>query len=385
MKYFNTPLALLFLLLWAACNGNKSENGEVEILEIAERTPTAIAISEFTTGMETVKLETADSCLLGAISHIRISDKFIYLKDIHFDGIYQFDRDGKFIKRLHRKGRGPGEYIEIRDFIIDEVQNTLEIFDVQIKKLLIYNLSDFSFIKDISVPLTAASTIAKKGDMYYFNTKALRNTVNGKPTNSEIIAYNPATGLLVPLFDKIRPDEEHQALDFTNGFTFNSQNDIYFSMAWQNRCFKIEDASIRPVLLVDVGAYAVPDRIKNGTYDQKTEYMNSSSSSDKFLFIKLLVYEGNNFIVSCTKGYSSSHFYHYIRSGGQDCFADKILNDFIPFQPDLEIRRMAAEKGYLIYFLTPDENQSSRIKQQLEYFNVASEDNPVILLFKFKK
>ncbi|MDR0700697.1 MAG: 6-bladed beta-propeller [Tannerella sp.] len=385
MKYFNKPLAFLFLLLWAACGGNKSENGEVEVIEIAERTPTVIALSEFTTGMEAIKLETSDSCLLGAISQLRISDKFLYIKDIHFDGIYKFDRNGEFIGRLHQKGQGPGEYIEISDFIIDEAQNTLEIFDLQKKKLLIYNLSDFSFIKDISVPLTIAWEVAKKGDIYYFNTKAFRNTVDGQPTSSEIIAYNPVTGLLVPLFDKIRPDEKRRSWDFNNGFAFNSQNDIFFSVAWQNQCFKIEDTSIRPVFSVDAGAHAVPNGIKNGTYDQKVEYMNSSSSNDKFLFIKLLMYEGNNFMVSCGKGHSPLHFYHYIRFGGQDYFTDKIVNDFIPFQPDAVVNRMAAEKGYLIYLLIPDENQPPQIKQQLEYFNVAMEDNPVILLFKFKE
>jgi hypothetical protein len=46
---------------------------------------------------------------------------------------------------------------------------------------------------------------------------------------------------------------------------------------------------------------------------------------------------------------------------------------------------MTAEKGYFIYLLIPDENQPPQIKQQLEYFNVAMEDNPVILLFKSKE
>lgn len=385
MKYFKVSLILFFLLLCNACSENKTENGQIEIIKIAERTPANISLSELTTEMEVTKLETADSCLLGIISHLKISDKFIYIKDIHFDGIYEFDKEGKYIKRLHKKGMGPGEYVEISDFIIDEAQNTLEIFDMQAKKLLIYRLSDFSFVKDIPVPLTVAFRVAKNGDIYYFNTKGLRNTVNEQPTNSEIIAYDQATGLLVPLFDRIRPDKEHQSWDFTNGFAFNSQNDIFFSIAWQNQCYKIEDTSIRPVLSVDVGSHAVPDRIRNGTYDTKMEYLNSSSSNDKFLFIRLFMYEGNNFIVSCEKGYSPSHHYYYIRSGGRDYYTDKIVNDFIPFQPDLNINYMVVEKGVLIYLLIPDENLPSQVKQQLEYFNVAMEDNPVILFFKIKK
>jgi hypothetical protein len=342
-------------------------------------------LSEITTGMEVIKLETVDSCLLGGISHFRISDRFIYIKDIHFEGIYEFDREGRCVKILHKRGRGPGEYIEISDFIIDEEQNTLEIFDMQTKKLYIYRLSDFSFIKEIPVPLTVAFKVAKNGDMYYFNTKGLRNIVNGQPTNSHIITYHQVSGQLLPLFDRILPDEEHQSWDFVNGFAFNSQNDLFFSMAWQNRCYKIEDTSIKPVLLIDVGSQDVPDRIKNGTYDQKMQYINSSLSKDKFLFIRLLMYEANTFIVSCEKGYAPSQLYYYIRSGDRDYYTDKIVNDFIPFQPDLDMHYIFAEKEFLIYLLMPDENQPSQVKQQLVYFDVATEDNPVIVLFRIKK
>jgi hypothetical protein len=365
---------------------NKVENRDVEVIDIATRTPVDnILVSEFTTGMEVIKLETADTCLLGNITHIKLTDEFIYIKDIFFKGIYVFDRKGKFIKRLHREGRGPGEYMDIFDFIVDEEQNTLEIFDGNARKLYIYELSDFSFIKAVSIPLVAFGVV-KRGNMYYFASKALRNIINEQPTNSDIIAYDATNDQFIPLFDKIRPDEEHQSWDLTNVFTVNSQNDIFVSLAWQNNCYIIEKESIKPILSVYAGSHTVPDRIKNGTYDEKVKYLESSSSNDKYMFIRLSLYEENNFVIMCAKGYSPSHIHYYIRSRGQDYFTDKILNDFIPGQPDLdEINNLALAKDYLVYVLVPDENQPSHIKQHLDYFNVAMEDNPVVLLFKFKK
>jgi hypothetical protein len=97
------------------------------------------------------------------------------------------------------------------------------------------------------------------------------------------------------------------------------------------------------------------------------------------------MYEANTFIVSCEKGYAPSQLYYYIRSGDRDYYTDKIVNDFIPFQPDLDMHYIFVEKEFLIYLLMPDENLPSQVKQQLVYFDVATEDNPVIVLFRIKK
>jgi hypothetical protein len=145
MKIIEIYIGLLLLLFCYGCTPTKKQSSEASVIKIAEMTPADIAISKFTTGMDVVKLETSDSCLLGNLSHIRITDEHLYIKGVFFNGIYEFDRQGRFIKRLHKAGQGPGEYIELTDFIIDEQENTLEIWDAQTKKLLIYNLSDFAY------------------------------------------------------------------------------------------------------------------------------------------------------------------------------------------------------------------------------------------------
>jgi hypothetical protein len=227
-----------------------------------------------------------------------------------------------------------------------------------------------------------AFCVAKKEDMYYFNTKALKNNINGQPTNSEIIAFDVRTNQFIPLFDKILPDEENQSWDFNNGFIINSQGDIFFSIAWQNQCYRIENKAIYSLFSIDVGSQAVPDEIKKGTYDQKVKYLDSSPKN-KFLFFKLFISEGNNFILSCVKGYKPSVSYFYIHYNGKDYFTNRIRNDFMNDKIYWNLDALAMDKDYIFSVIAADD-PSALNKNYLDYFNMDSEENPVVLLYKFK-
>ena len=374
----------IIAIIFNSCTINEaSKDKNVEIIKIADLTPLNISISNFTTHMEVVKFETSEECLLGGmITHLKISNDQIFVKDNIFNGVYVFDKKGSYMYKLHQFGQGPGEYLQISDFIIDEQSNTIEILDTRSRKIFIYDLNSFSFIKDIPISLNVASVLAKKDNMYYLGSKGLRNIINDKPTNSNIIAFNPNTGQYKPLFDKLRPDNEHQALDFSNPYTINSQNEIFVSIMWQNYLYKIEDEQISPIFLIDAGKHDIPDDIKEGSYDQKHNYLYSSSSSnDKYWGFKMQMFEETNFIFASTKG---KDIHYYIRFNGSDFFTNKIQNDFIPEKTDIDLNASFILGNYLITILTPEEDPLYPLDKYMDYFKIKPEDNPTLLLFKFK-
>mgnify|MGYP000202535794 CR=1 FL=1 len=58
-----------------------------------------------------VKLETNESCLLGAIDQIEVFANKIYILDSYqTKSIYVFDKEGKYLNRLEGNRRGPGEF-----------------------------------------------------------------------------------------------------------------------------------------------------------------------------------------------------------------------------------------------------------------------------------
>lgn len=95
---------------------------------------------------ETVPLETTDECLIGTIDKILAWEDRYYILDGKFRRILCFDTEGRFLSKLDKVGRGPGEYMYIRDFDIRDER----LYVLEIDKIMVYDLSG-EFQKSIPV------------------------------------------------------------------------------------------------------------------------------------------------------------------------------------------------------------------------------------------
>jgi hypothetical protein len=84
-----------------------------------------------------IPLETTPECLIQEISRIEFSNEYIFIKD--FRKLLQFDRSGKFIRKIGSEGRGPGEYSTLFDFSIDEQEKEISIISTSDHKLMIFS------------------------------------------------------------------------------------------------------------------------------------------------------------------------------------------------------------------------------------------------------
>lgn len=84
-----------------------------------------------------IPLETNPNCVIGAVNKIILTSDYIFV--FSRDALYQFDTNGKYIKKISSLGRGPAEYSIIIDVAVDEAQGQVLICDLQ--KINIYDLS----------------------------------------------------------------------------------------------------------------------------------------------------------------------------------------------------------------------------------------------------
>lgn len=84
-----------------------------------------------------IPLETTPECMIQEISRIEFSDEYIFIKD--FKKLLQFDRSGKFIRKIGSEGRGPSEYSTLFDFSIDEQEKEISIISTSDHKLMIFS------------------------------------------------------------------------------------------------------------------------------------------------------------------------------------------------------------------------------------------------------
>ena len=94
--------------------------------------------AEIVESIDTIQLQGSvlDS-FIDRITDVRLTDDLIFVSSS--DVINVFDRDGRHLRKIQRKGRGPGEYLELSAFDIDPEHRLLYILDRQSNLIIIYD------------------------------------------------------------------------------------------------------------------------------------------------------------------------------------------------------------------------------------------------------
>ena len=129
---------LLFLFMFSSCERNKKGVlEEAVVINTAFNAPNEIKLSSLVDSITYIPLETKDDLLIGQVTKMIVSDKFIYVFDEMSSSLYCFNLSGKFVRKIGNRGVGPGEYTNIDDF--DICNQRIYLFDCNLRKLFVYN------------------------------------------------------------------------------------------------------------------------------------------------------------------------------------------------------------------------------------------------------
>jgi len=103
-------------------------------------------LSTIVKNIEYIPLETCPDGLLGRYGSPRFFKNGILISGTQ--ALYCFDLQGKFMYKISRIGKGPGEYQRISSYLIDEKRQRIEIMDQRSRKLLRFKLDDGTFIEE---------------------------------------------------------------------------------------------------------------------------------------------------------------------------------------------------------------------------------------------
>ena len=129
-------------------------------------------LSDFCDKAQTIILENSDSSLLGEIYKLFHTNDRLYIFDFNVitgGTVSEFDMGGQFIKRYGRVGRGPGEYIRLYDFTVDEQNRIMYLLDFQTGRIISYNLNSGQYIETVRIDQngTSSTTIIPIGGLIY--------------------------------------------------------------------------------------------------------------------------------------------------------------------------------------------------------------------------
>ena len=119
----------------------------LDIRSISERD--IIQIETFANSVSHIKLETTDESLIGQISKILFFDSLLIIQDRQTHSVLVFDRNGKFINTIGKRGQGPGEFASLRRVLLDADSRQIMVFDAAGRKMIHYDFYG-NFIREVT-------------------------------------------------------------------------------------------------------------------------------------------------------------------------------------------------------------------------------------------
>jgi hypothetical protein len=130
----------LFVVLISILVYSCKENIITDVIKIDISQAKPGILSEIVDSISCIQLETTDECLIASIGLIKYHDRHYYIYDIPAKTIYVFNETGKYVNKLCKYGQGPGEYLVINSFTVDN-DKRIHILDLGLKQILIYDKS----------------------------------------------------------------------------------------------------------------------------------------------------------------------------------------------------------------------------------------------------
>lgn len=355
------------------------EFGDPIVLDLA-KDPVDMKLSDFVERVSHIYLENTSEALIGNIDKIVYNNERFYILDRSIaKKVLVFDSSGKFLFKIGELGGGPGEFIEVTSFTIDDKNDMLYVYDCT--KLSISKFDkNGKFIETIVVDFYALN-VEFHNDRFFFYT----NYTESKKGPYNIIVTDMNGNVVSRQF----PFKEKSSMHgFSNTCFHQSDGELRLIQGFDNEIYGFdEDKAYSKFRLLFNGK---PTSIANfPDFDQLEDYLMEHSRVVDFYN------ESDDLIYFMYFDRGETHNCFYFKQSG-DLRVGSLQNDLelLPFTP------MAFMKGNKLigYIKTEDvkythdyivQHPKEIPDDQVHNFNkiaqgVELSDNPIISIYHFK-
>ncbi|MGM0635105.1 MAG: 6-bladed beta-propeller [Bacteroidota bacterium] len=101
-----------------------------------------------------VEIEQYEGIFIEQIDDIKVSKNFIFILDKSNSALYQFRKNGKFVRKFDQFGEAPHEFLNLNDFDLDEKAKIIYLLSVDDRKLISYDFNG-NFLNSIRLDFQA--------------------------------------------------------------------------------------------------------------------------------------------------------------------------------------------------------------------------------------
>lgn len=399
-----------FLLSCASGNTIISKNANIYTLNfdnIEQRE--SLIFSSIFKSVKAIVLDNKE-VLIGKIEKMQPYESTLFILDSQSaKGVYEFSKNGEFIRKIGSVGNGPGEYNACNDFTINEQTKEIYIYDSYNKRINKYDIETGAYKSSLNIE--AENTIDRiwynSGRLYAVNTFF---RVNQKEPYYILQQLDITTGKKVDYwmsasqYNKGWKDE----LFHTNLFYRVGENTDLFAFGLSDSIMCIREGELYPYISLsgkkvvstediskdDLLLSADPMTRSKKTFDlymrlgKQDKIMNISSiyESDQMLYIKCrawqeytiqfdkrngeaLMYTNSEDDILFSKSPNSYTIPNYVTSDKRGVYYI-VQTDFLS-----EIKSFASRKGVI----------SDKVVNKNKLENLDEDSNPLILYYEYKK
>ena len=298
-----------------------------------------VKLSDIAEKVTFVPLETTDSSLIARqmLSQIRLANGCIYVPCSN--GLLTFDeKTGKFLRRISRKGQGPGEYASIRGIEVFEESDNVHIFSGE--KVMTFQ-SDGKFLAQYSKPGGWAASVMQDSLCLSF---ILNHT--GQQKYRLLITDERADTLqCFPQYDRFVVPGGFNWIYHHNQerYLYTHKDEHVFRDYYCDTLFTVKPDKLVPRFRLEMGKYGLPKDLRLEPVMMSVERNNALAKARKYL--RPSVFEGGRFVlmpyttwdISQPQNISFQYLLFDKRTG--ECLKienDAIVNDMVgnlPFRP----------------------------------------------------
>lgn len=275
-------------------------------------------LSEMTDTVGYIKLETTAECLLAnpVILAVTKEDIIINSKQKSKHQLYRFSRNGSFLNKIGREGRGPGEYMDTYYCAVDEKNR--QVYVNSRSKVLKYHFNG-EFINSYKTSRTAEHLFVVNDSLIATEFSIRRGN---EPYSLVVCKFNGDT--VYTKRNNIRfktPDVvTGVSSDFDKPF-FKYGNEVFFKERYNDTVFNLSANSLNPRFKTELGPYQippelVPERIGvKKTYEIAHGFLRTRfDEDDNYLYIGVQThgYAGNSIPIPILYHKDDGKLYHLI-------------------------------------------------------------------------
>ncbi len=371
---------------------NTNDSSKVVISLTEDITKNSIRLDTLIDDYTIIPLETNANCMIRNIDEIIVlKDRIIIVDKSKEQVAFIFSINGEFISRIGKKGRGPNEYITLRDIAVNYMTNEIILYDGMGKKLLFYNI-DGRLIKNRKVFLYASNLAIINNNCYVFHQINNVNHHISGIQNYQLVFADSTQKIISKAFPYSTP-KRNEKLEINNLFDFNPKRGaLLFNPIFTNNIFEIKDST--DVSLKFNFSFDEMDILsKLDEIDSNDDYIDALNLN-KYWRFKGILLEANNWIF--TKIHNAGIIYINLKkdeliSGKRFSYIKKNnITDFdnIRYHQNFFKNTIAVKDSFFVGYLWPydiirNNKDSENIELKGLKKTITSNDNPILQFYKF--